>query len=131
MIYRAATGEIEELSPRGMVVGMKSGPIFKKATINERTELNSGDRLLIYTDGLTETMNRQDEEYGTERLSELLTQHGKLDLEQLLDRILDSIRGFRGGGEPQDDMTLLALGVDQSRSVTSKSSRRSSKKVGH
>ena len=112
LVYRAATGKIEEISPRGMVVGMKGGPLFAKATVNERTDLHPGDRMLIYTDGLTETMNRQDEEYGTERLNELLIQHGTLDLEQLLDRILDSVRGFRGGGEPQDDLTLLALGVD-------------------
>ena len=56
-------------------------------------------------------MNRQGEEYGFERIAELLKHHGDRSAEEILDRILDSVRGFRGGTETQDDMTMMALEI--------------------
>jgi len=105
--------EISEIKPGGMVVGMKSGPLFAKACQEETTQLRPGDLFLVYTDGVTETMNRQGEEYDVERLQELIQTHGsEHESEHLLDRILDSLRGFRGGKPVDDDITLLALDVD-------------------
>lgn len=104
--------QIKSIKPNGMVLGMRAGKLFRGSITQETTTVRSGDIFLIYTDGLTETMNRQGEEYGTDRLQEVLLQHGDLDLDHLLDRITDSVRSFRGGGEVQDDITLLALAVD-------------------
>ena len=106
------TNEMSEIKPSGMVVGMKAGEIFHRVLQEEVTEVRSGDIFLTYTDGVTETMNRQQEEYGEERLQETLRAHAALEVDDLLERILDSIRSFSGGGDPQDDITLLGLRVD-------------------
>ena len=111
--FNTHTGELEEIAPRGMIVGMKAGDLFAKTTETIVTEVRSGDIFLVYTDGVTETRNRQGEEYETDRLNELVRRHaGSVDLEQLLDRILDSLRGFRGGLPVDDDVTILAMAVD-------------------
>ena len=91
---------------------MKSGPLFAKSMNESQTELRSGDIAIVYTDGLTETMNRQQEEYGTERLFEAIKQHSSEDLETMMDRIMDSVRSFRASSEAQDDVTITALAVD-------------------
>ncbi|MDA3959852.1 MAG: PP2C family protein-serine/threonine phosphatase, partial [Planctomycetota bacterium] len=111
--FNPHSGELSEINPAGMVVGMKSGPLFQQAVQEEVTQLRSGDIFLIYTDGITETMNRQGEEYDTERLFELIKTHGPtVGVEGMLDRILDSIRSFRGSAPADDDITMLALAVD-------------------
>lgn len=112
IIYNRATGSLTEVRPAGMVVGMKSGPLFAKTITEEVTELRSGDLVVVYTDGLTETMNRQQEEYGTDRLFEAIKDHSDSDMETMLDRLMDSVRSFRASSEAQDDVTLLALSVD-------------------
>lgn len=101
-----------DIMPPGMVVGMKTGELFANLLKEEVTPLQSGDLILLFTDGVTETMNRQGEEYGRDRLQEVLLQHGSGDLGTLLDRILDSIRTFRGRTQAKDDITILALAVD-------------------
>jgi hypothetical protein len=106
------TGAFREIKPPGMVVGMKGGAIFANSLKTETTLLQSGDVFLVYTDGITETLNRQGDEYGPERLEQLLTDHADKDINHLLDRIMDSARQFRGGGVTDDDITLLGLSVD-------------------
>ena len=111
--FNTHSGEYSEINPGGMVVGMKSGPLFRQSIQEEVVQLRSGDIFIVYTDGITETMNRQGEEYDAERLRELIETHAPHeDLERLLDRILDSIRSFRGSTPADDDITLLGLAVD-------------------
>ena len=103
---------IKHIKPSGMVVGMKAGKLFASSLQEEIQDVRSGDLLLVFTDGISETMNRQGEEYGFERLEELLLQHGTRSPDEVLDRILDSVRSFRGGVDTQDDMTMMALEVE-------------------
>ncbi|MHC5067650.1 MAG: PP2C family protein-serine/threonine phosphatase, partial [Planctomycetota bacterium] len=111
--FNTHTGELEEIAPPGMIVGMKAGPLFSKVIKSTVTEVRSGDIFIIYTDGVTETRNRQGEEYETDRLNELIRRHaGTVEPQQLIDRIVDSLRGFRGGLPADDDVTILAMAVD-------------------
>jgi sigma-B regulation protein RsbU (phosphoserine phosphatase) len=95
-----------------MVVGMKAGAIFSSSIEEQVVSLDSGDLFLIYTDGITETMNRQQVEYGVELLNEVVRKNAPSGPDMLLNRIMDSVRQFRGGGSSTDDSTLLALAVD-------------------
>ncbi len=110
--YNLHTGDIEEIRPKGMVVGMKKGAIFQNALEEAVTQVRSGDVFLVYTDGINETMNRQNEEFGLELLIEVVRKHSAAGPDVLLDRIMDSVRQFRGGSTASDDSTLLALCVD-------------------
>ncbi|MBA3847548.1 MAG: serine/threonine-protein phosphatase [Planctomycetes bacterium] len=110
--FNINTGTLTEIKPKGMVVGMKAGQLFRRASENEVTQVDSGDVFLIYTDGITETMNRQQVEFGTDLLNEVIRKHAAAGPELLLDRIMESVRQFRGGTSVEDDLTLLVLAVE-------------------
>ena len=62
--FTTATGELHEIKPPGMVLGMKAGQTFRQSLKEESTEMSAGQTILLYTDGVTETMNSQQEEWG-------------------------------------------------------------------
>ena len=69
-------------------------------------QLVSGDALVLYTDGVTESFNAHEEEFGERRLTEALRRHRKLPSRDLLAVILDEVRQF-SPGEQYDDMTII------------------------
>ena len=110
--YNAVTEVSSEVKPKGMVVGMKSGPLFRSSIEEEVTHLEAGDVFLLYTDGITETMNMQQEEFGSERLAEILTQFAADGPDILVDQIMSRMRHFRGPQPASDDATMVALLVE-------------------
>ena len=75
--------------------------------------LRNGDTLLLYTDGVTEAADTQDAFYGKRRLREFLDAQGELPVRELLEGLLADIETFTGGAERSDDITLLALRINQ------------------
>ncbi|MCI4398070.1 MAG: SpoIIE family protein phosphatase [Acidobacteria bacterium] len=106
-------GVPELLSPRGLVLGLMDDAVFSK-TIEERKVLfGPGDALLLYTDGVTETMNRRQEEFGTQRLLQALEHANGLGPDALLDRVSHAVAVFGDGAPQADDLTLLAISADE------------------
>ena len=112
ILYNIHTKELRSLKPPGMVVGLRDTFLFRNTLREEEITLTSGDIFLVYTDGLTETANRQGEPFRQERLEDVIKAWGHLDVNVLLDRIMDSARSFRGGGPITDDITLVVIKVD-------------------
>ena len=110
--YNLVSEAASEIKPKGMVVGMKSGAIFRQSLEEEVTSIDPGDVFLLYTDGITETMNLQHEEFGPERLSEIVKQFAGDGPNVLVDQIMDRIRHFRGPRPPSDDATMVAMLVE-------------------
>lgn len=76
-------------------------------------ELNAGDLLVLYTDGVTEAENSSGQEFGESRLVETLRRHAQLPLELILKEVVSAVQEFGSGHEQQDDITLvMARGVD-------------------
>jgi serine phosphatase RsbU (regulator of sigma subunit) len=94
---------LERLGATCTVVGL-----FEKwdCAIEER-ELAPGDAILLYTDGVTEALNGEEEEFGEERLLEATLQHRELPLPELLAGVADQVRRF-SPHEQADDITLIA-----------------------
>jgi sigma-B regulation protein RsbU (phosphoserine phosphatase) len=90
------------------------GPVIAAVSAGRYGEghlaLRPGDRLVLFTDGLTELPNAEGEELGEPRLVELVRAHRYLDAHALKDRVLDAARAY-GGGSFVDDTTLLVLAV--------------------
>ena len=84
------------------------GPFRSWNYTEAKIDLGSGDRLLLFTDGVTELRNASADEFGEDRLIELLIENRDLEAEQLRDRIVQAVLDF-SGGEFQDDATLLVL----------------------
>lgn len=74
-----------------------------------RARLSPGDTLVLYTDGISESLNEADEEYGTQNLRALLKEHGLNCPTKLIEACRLHVEQFRGGRERFDDETLLAI----------------------
>lgn len=71
--------------------------------------MGQGDILVCYTDGIVESTNPDDEEYGYQRLVKLAQENRHLGARALTDLIMEEVSGFRAGGEPDDDQTLVVI----------------------
>ncbi len=71
--------------------------------------LKNADTLVLYTDGVTEAFNKNDEEYDDKRLTISLRQAVGLDAGKLIDKIISDVRQFTNGVEQSDDITCMAL----------------------
>jgi sigma-B regulation protein RsbU (phosphoserine phosphatase) len=91
--------------PRGVLVGAFPGVTYSSLTM----ELNPGDLLLIYTDGLTEAESGSGEQFSLSGCLEVLRREWQSPLSQLLDQLRQEVRSFSGRDTLDDDFTLLAL----------------------
>jgi serine phosphatase RsbU (regulator of sigma subunit)/pSer/pThr/pTyr-binding forkhead associated (FHA) protein len=96
-------GEIESLRTTSMPVGLVSGAPF---TVEERT-LTPGDRLVLYTDGVTEAQDAAGDFFGKKRLREAVALAAGLDCAGMHDAIQQALKDFTGGAEQSDDITLV------------------------
>ncbi|HBR92718.1 MAG TPA: protein serine phosphatase, partial [Opitutae bacterium] len=69
----------------------------------------SKDALLLYTDGITEIANNNGDEYGSQRLTDLLRTHGDKGAQELVEQTLESVHRFSQGTGQLDDLTLIAV----------------------
>ena len=101
-----ANGSIEALDGAGgLVLGVMAGVSYPEHTV----QLQPGDQLVLYTDGVTEAFNPADEAYGVERLIAEIRAHGAGTTEALVERICGSVTRFAGTAPQSDDITLTAL----------------------
>jgi len=101
------------LAPDGLVVGLNidSGEIFE-SMLEERTiSLADGDLVVLFTDGISETMNEAFDCYGEARLSKVIEQYAHLPFDQLRSYILAELRAFAGSADQHDDMTMVLMRV--------------------
>jgi sigma-B regulation protein RsbU (phosphoserine phosphatase) len=77
----------------------------------DEASLAPGDRLVLFTDGVTEATNAGDEEFGEERLTKLVVDSRGLSAQDLQARILDAVTEFTGG-DFQDDATLIVMAIE-------------------
>jgi serine phosphatase RsbU (regulator of sigma subunit) len=95
-------GDVERLESTAPVLGLF--PNLQCPTAER--QLNAGDVLAIYTDGITESFNDRDEEFGEERLIDALRKHGDRNPEDVVAAIFDEVRRF-SPREQRDDVTLI------------------------
>lgn len=91
--------------PKGILVGINPNAIYHVATQN----LNPGDALILYTDGVTEAMNPAQEEFTERRLLEFVNDNRKQSASSFITGIHNAILDFATTAEQSDDLTLLAL----------------------
>ncbi len=106
--------ETEVLVPDGLVLGLKidDGEMFERLLVEQTTPLDAGDLYVLFTDGISEAMNADDDCFGEARLARLLEDHADLPAEELRERILRDVEAFAGGAPQHDDMTMILLKVD-------------------
>jgi len=98
-------GEVRGLESTGLPLGAICGGQYSTKTI----QLNTGDSLVLYTDGLSEARDRADAEYGAARLSRLLRNHYALTAKALIDICLEDLTAFLSGARRTDDLTIMVI----------------------
>lgn len=113
LLLRSATGEVEELSPGGIMLGVFAGFSY---TGGAAKTLGPGDTLLLYTDGATEAAvedkahaKEEQDMFGEERLLAVLRATAPQGPEALLDAVRDAVISFTTSPNLRDDLTLLAI----------------------
>jgi sigma-B regulation protein RsbU (phosphoserine phosphatase) len=104
-------GSIKRLEKGGTILGMFPDDMLRQigAYEQETTQLYSGDTVLFYTDGVTETENLEGEQYGEERLEEVFQQQRHATAAEICTAIHDSVLEFQGEAQQFDDLTLMVL----------------------
>jgi serine phosphatase RsbU (regulator of sigma subunit) len=100
-----ATGEVERLAASGAPLGLLPGAVYQ----GHATELGPGDLLLVYTDGITEAAAPDEEEFGIERLTDLVRGQRTASLAEVRGEIEGALHGFVRGVPYGDDRTMLFL----------------------
>lgn len=105
VLYRASEDTFHFLDTEGMPVG-----IMPEVTYGQDfTTLESGDIAVLYTDGITEAMNLQHEEFGMERLQNVIRTYKRESAREIANKILEEVNRFVGNAPQHDDETLLIL----------------------
>jgi sigma-B regulation protein RsbU (phosphoserine phosphatase) len=99
-----ADGSVERLTAGGPVLGIFPDAVYEQGTVDVR----SGDRLILYTDGITEASRAEDEDFGEERLIESAVTNRACSAGALQARLSEAVTSFTGGSF-QDDATLIVL----------------------
>lgn len=103
-----ADGTQSLLETGGLVVGMMEGMPYEEGAVTLRT----GDRVVLYTDGVTEAQRADGEMFGEERLAALLSGiPGRLSAREQVEQVLVGLRTFLAGVELQDDVTVMVLRI--------------------
>ena len=98
-------GEVDPLATPGIALG-----VIESARLHEaETILEEGDIIVCYTDGVTEAIDEQEQEYGVERLTEVVRQHRDLRTRGIVDAILADLAEHTGKRPAFDDVTLIVI----------------------
>jgi len=108
-LYRAATGDIEKINPKGMALGIDSGEVFDRVCVDFKFTLEPGDCLLLYTDGASEALDQNGMEFGIARLVQGLQASASGPADSVISRITEDIKDYVGNLPQHDDITLIAI----------------------
>jgi len=107
LLFRTDSGEMIKLKTKGIALGVKSGVRLEEAEV----DLEKGNMLVLYTDGITEAVNEKGEAFGEERLMEIIRKNSRLTAKEMILKIQDDVMIFAGTQPQYDDITLLIMRV--------------------
>jgi hypothetical protein len=109
LLWRRNTGECLRLDAEGLILGVRREFAYEQETV----DLEPGDVLLLYTDGVTEAANSDQELFGEDRLSALLKDSHILAPQDLIELIFQQVRLFTGSHSFNDDVSLVVMQLEE------------------
>jgi serine phosphatase RsbU (regulator of sigma subunit)/putative methionine-R-sulfoxide reductase with GAF domain len=106
--YRCPEGELTTLKGHGLALGVRPNIQLPERSL----ELAPGDVLVLYTDGITEALNPNEEEFGTARLTDLIVTNHGLFADEIVEQVLRAVYDFAQGAPQFDDMTMVVVKRD-------------------
>jgi len=109
LMYRSDARTLETIKPPGLAIGIDEGDVFERVTKDFQLHMDSGDCLLLYTDGVCEAVNKEDEEFGADRLEKEFLKFAPMGSEEVVRGIREAVEAFVGDLPQMDDITLIAI----------------------
>lgn len=111
ILFRGKTKEVYFLKPKGFPVGidLPEEDMFVNNLVLQKVNLEKNDMLIIYTDGITEAMNPEQQQFGEERLINVIKENYQLTPAEFVEKLNDAIAQFTRGAEQNDDITVVAI----------------------
>lgn len=100
-------GEVQELTTGGMVLGILKNETYEKGLVN----LQKGDVLLVYSDGVVDASNFHGEKFGRDRVRDAVADMADRPARDIVNHVLWQVRRFAGLNHRPDDMTIVAVKV--------------------
>lgn len=108
VLYQSAgSGTIQKYKPAGRVLGFFEHQEFEEIEL----KIQQNDRMIFYTDGITETINENRESFGFQRLDAFLQKHRFTDTDSLTKLLRSEIDAFKGAAPVTDDITMIAAEI--------------------
>jgi sigma-B regulation protein RsbU (phosphoserine phosphatase) len=97
----------------GVPIGLLSEDEIPEDSFQQvKVQISSGDRIYLYSDGLSESANAADEQFENARIRDVIDQSRSLSIDDTIAKILESIREFCGGKPFDDDMSMMAIEIE-------------------
>jgi len=109
LLYKRSSQSVTPVKPPGMVVGIDSGNVFDRITGDFPIRLERDDCLVLYTDGVTEALDADGNEFGVERTMQSVRASAGHGAQAIITRLIDDLRNFVGSHPQNDDITLIAI----------------------
>jgi serine phosphatase RsbU (regulator of sigma subunit)/anti-sigma regulatory factor (Ser/Thr protein kinase)/transposase len=111
ILYREKTKEVYFLKPKGFPVGidLPEEDMFEKSMALQKVSLEKNDMLVIYTDGITEAMNPESDQFGEDRLTKVIKENAHLTPAEFVEKLNEAVAQFTRGAEQNDDITVVAI----------------------
>jgi len=109
LLYKRQSQTVTPIKPPGMVVGIDSGNVFDRITVDFAVSLERDDCLVLYTDGVTETLNAEGDEFGVDRMMQSVRASAIDGAQAIVKKIIEDVRDFTGSVPQNDDITLIAI----------------------
>ncbi len=110
LVYNPSTDGFEELFGPGMALGLDENYQYEE---NELANLVKGELIFLGTDGIWETRNPDGRLFGKRAVQDILRQNAAASAGEILDKILFALSRFRGSLEPEDDVTLVVVKIEE------------------
>ncbi len=109
LLYKRQLQRVTPVKSPGMVLGIDSGNVFDRLTVDFAVPLERDDCLVLYTDGVTEALNTEGDEFGLERTIESVRASATDGAQAIVKRVIDDVHNFIGSTPQNDDITLIAI----------------------
>ena len=109
LLYQQKSQTLTPLKTPGMVVGIDSGDVFDRLTTDVAVSLERNDCILLYTDGITEALDNEGNEFGLERTIASVQSSAREGAQAIVTRLIDDLRNFVGSTPQNDDITMIAI----------------------
>lgn len=105
----STNNNLEHLNSRGIGLGLERGPIFEENLEEVHQELHPDSIFFFYSDGLSEAMNEQQQQFGEDAICDFIRTNKTLRASELQRSLVDAVRHFQGSADQHDDITFVAV----------------------